>query len=252
MRTAALAAAALATLGAAADGRAQPRPAVAISAAPARLAFVGTGEAVVTLRNFGSSRVTLDARPAALAVDALGRPSLVARAPRSVARWLVVRPRRLSLVSGGSAVVRVRTIVPARADPGDHAGLVVFATRAAQRGRIGVRMRVGVRVAVRVPGAIVRRLVVRGLRPRPRRTRRARILDLTLENRGNVTEELASGVVRVVLLRRGRAVERLPCARRELMPRTRARYAVAARTRGVVVARVEVRGRLARVFRVRL
>lgn len=252
MRKAALAVAALAALGAAAEGRAQPRPVVAISAAPARLALVGADEAAVTLRNFGSARVMLDAGAGGLAVDVRGRPRLVAGGPRSAPSWLVVAPSRLSLAAGGSAVVRVRTRVPPRAQPGDHAGLVVFSTRAAQPGRIGVRMRVGVRVTVRMPGKVVRRLVVRSLRARTRRRGRARVLDLAVENRGNVTEELGRGTLRIVLLRRGRVVSRLPCARRELLPRSRAVFSVAARPRGVLVARVEMRGRVARSFRIRL
>lgn len=252
MRIAALAAAGLAALGAAAEPAVgQPRPVVAISATPARLSLAGDGETVVTLRNFGSSRVALDAGAGGLAVDVRGRPRLVARGSRSAASWLLVSPRRLSVAAGGVAVVRVRAQVPARAQPGDHTGVVVFATRAARQGRIGVRMRVGVRVTVRVPGTIVRRLVVRTLRPRARRGNH-RVLDLTLENRGNVSEALARGAVRVVLLRRGRAVERLPCSRRELLPRSRAVLSVTSRARGAVLARIEVRGRPARTFRLRL
>ena len=253
MRIAALAGAGLAALGAAAEpALGQPRPVVAISATPARLSLAGDGETVVTLRNFGSSRVALDADAGGLAVDVRGRPRLVARGSRSAASWLVVSPRRLSVAAGGVAVVGVQAQVPARAPPGDHTGVVVFATRAARQGRIGVRMRVGVRVTVRVPGTIVRRLVVRTLRPRARRGKKHRVLDLTLENRGNVSEALARGAVRVVLLRRGRAVERLPCSRRELLPRSRAVLSVTSRARGAVLARIEVRGRPARTFRLRL
>jgi hypothetical protein len=79
-----------------------------------------------------------------------------------------------------------------------------------------------------------------------------RVLDLALENRGNVSEVLERRAVRVVLLRRGRVVERLPCARRELLPGSRAVLSVTSRARGAVSARVEVRGRLVRTFRVRL
>jgi hypothetical protein len=252
VRISALAAVWLAAFGAAAEQAVgQPRPVVAISATPARLSLAADRETVVTLRNFGSSRVALDAGAGGLAVDVRGRPRLVPRASRSAASWLVVAPRRLSLAAGASAAVRIRAQVPARAAPGDHTGVVVFGTRAAQQGRIGVRMRVGVRVTVRVPGTIVRRLVVRGLRPRARRGRH-RVLDLALENRGNVSEPLARGAVRVVLVRRGRAVERLPCSRRELLPRSHAVFSVTSRVRGAVLARVEVRGRPARTFRLRL
>jgi hypothetical protein len=250
VRLLALCSAAAAALAlAAGQAHGQPRPVVAVSAAPARLSLVGSGVAAVTLRNFGASRVALDAAPGVLAVDLRGRPRVGRRSSRSAARWLAVTPRSLSLAPGGSAVVAVRTQVPAEAEPGDHAGLVVFSTRVVQPGRVGVRMRVGVRINVRVPGTIVRRLVARSVR-----ARRGRLLDVAIENAGNVTEALARGGVRVVLLRRGRVLERLPCSRREVLPRTRALFTVASRrtVRGVVLARVEIRGVAVRTFGVRL
>jgi hypothetical protein len=65
-------------------------------------------------------------------------------------------------------------------------------------------------------------------------------------------EALARGALRVVLLRSGRAVERLPCSRRELLPRSRAVFSITPRSRGLVLARVEIRGRRARTFPLRL
>ena len=109
-------------------------------------------------------------------------------------------------------------------------------------------MRLGVRVAVRAPGKVVRRVVVRGLRVR--RSGRVRSLDVTVENLGDLIE---TKVVDVVLSARGR-VDRVHAETREVLPRTRAiltaRYA--GQLRGRVTARVEVDGVARRSFRLRL
>lgn len=109
-------------------------------------------------------------------------------------------------------------------------------------------MRLGVRVAVRVPGKVVRRVSVRGLRVR--RSGRFRNLEVVLANFGDLIETSA---VAVVLSGRGR-VERVHAERREVLPRTRAiltaRYP--GRLRGRVIARVEVDGTARRSFRARL
>jgi hypothetical protein len=109
-------------------------------------------------------------------------------------------------------------------------------------------MRLGIRVAVRVPGKVVRRVSVRGLRVR--RIGRARSLDVTLANLGDLIE---TSDVTVVLSGRGR-VERVRAESREVLPRTRAvltaRYT--GRLRGGLIARVEVDGAARRSFRLRL
>jgi len=247
-------AALIAALGAPPNGSAQPRPVVALSASPARVSMMDTREASISVRNFGASRMAVALRAGSFTVDARGRPRLVSRgsATRSAAPWLAVAPRELSVAPGGTAVVSVSALVPRRAEPGDHTGVVLFSTRAAQPGRVAVRMRVGVRVTVRVPGAIVRRLVVRSLRAR--NVGRRRVLDVGVVNAGNVTETLPRGRVRVILAARGHVLERLPAARRELLPGTRAVLSVTPRTRrrGLVVARIELNGVVVRSFRLRL
>ena len=109
-------------------------------------------------------------------------------------------------------------------------------------------MRLGVRVAVRVPGKVVRRVAVRGLRVR--RSGRARSLEVTVENLGDLIE---TKVVDVVLSARGR-VDRAHAETREVLPRTgailTARYV--GQLRGRVTARVEVDGIARRSFRLRL
>jgi hypothetical protein len=117
-------------------------------------------------------------------------------------------------------------------------------------------MRVGVVVVVRAPGPIVRRLVVRDLRVR--RAPGARLLELRLANRGNVTESLALGAVRVALRRRSLDLGLGPTGRRMIRPRTEGVVQIACPRflRGWLTATVQIAsepGRPAarRTFRVR-
>jgi hypothetical protein len=236
------------------DGAARERPVVSLSAVPARVELEGKATESVAVTNFGSTRVLVSARAGSFTVDLRGRPALVARrtAPRSAASWLSLQPREFSIAPGSTAVLHVESRVPARAEPGDHHAVLLLATRPTGAGRVGVRMRLGVRVAVRVPGAVVRRLEVRGLRVR--RQGRTRILEATLANLGNVTEALSSSRLTVSLLVRSRPVARLGIERRELLPGKHglvvARYR--GQLRGRVQARVDVDGAVRRAFWIRL
>ena len=244
---AAIAVLALVTAGAP-HGSSRERPLASLSASPTRIALNGSGRASVTLTNFGASRAQVSVDRGSFSLDLRGRPSVGRPGARSAQAWLAFRPSALSIASGGRAVLEVAARVPAGARPGDHLALVLLATRPSRVGGVGVRMRLGVRVAVRVPGKVVRRVVVRGLRVR--RSGRSRKLDVTLANLGDLIETSA---VTVVLSGRGR-VERVHADEREVLPRTQAiltaRYA--GRLRGRVIARVEVDGTVRRSFRVRL
>lgn len=228
-------------------------PIVSLSASPSRLALAGDGAATIALRNFGRSKVAVTAGAGSFALDLRGRPALAVRAARgSAARWLGVRPHRLSLGPGGAAFVNVASTVPARAHPGDHHALVLLATQATEAGRVGVRMRVGVRVVVRVPGTIVRRLVIRRLHVH--RRGRVRVLEVGLANLGNVTEALFPGRVIVSLLARGRVIARVRTQQRELLPHSfglaTGRYI--GPFHGRIRAQVETRGGGRRTFWIRL
>jgi len=244
---AAIAALALVTAGAP-SGTSRERPLASLSASPTRIALSGSSRASVTLMNFGASRARVSVGRGSFTLDLRGRPTIVRAGPRSAQSWLTFRPAELSVAPGGRAVVEVAARVPARARAGDHYALVLLATRPSRLGGVGVRMRLGVRVAVRVPGKVVRRVAVRGLRVR--RRGRSRNLDVTLANLGDVIE---TSRVTVVLSGRGR-VERVHAELREVLPRTRAiltaRYA--GRLRGRVLARVEVDGIARRSFTLRL
>lgn len=233
---------------------ARGRPIASLSASPARVALNGSEGAAVALRNFGSSPLTVAASLGELVVDLRGRPALRRRAggKRSAARWLTVRPRDVVVRPGATAVVEVAARLPSRASPGDHHAAVLFTTRAPRRDAVAVRMRLAVRVVVRAPGRVVRRLLVQGVRVR--RVARARVLDVRLANRGNVTETIPRGRLVVTLVARGREVARLRAGPRELLPGGGAIVAVryAGMARGVVVARVSLEGARMRAFRVRL
>jgi hypothetical protein len=248
----ALAAAALVAAAPGSPSRPRPQPIVSLTASPSTLTMSRGGARTVRLTNFGSSRLVVRVRRSGLAVDLRGRPRLVRRpaAGRNAAPWLRIRPRELAVPPGASRVVDVALRLPSRAQPGDHHAAVVFSTRPLDRVRVGVRLRLAVRVAVRAPGAVRRRVVLRWLRVR--RVGRGRRLELRLANRGNVTEELTKRVTislvtapRVVLTVRGR---------RELLPGRDGVLAAVyrGRHRGIVTARVAVGGAGVRTFRIRL
>jgi hypothetical protein len=120
-----------------------------------------------------------------------------------------------------------------------------------------VRLRVGVVVVVRAPGAVVRRLALRGLRVAHRG--RGRALELVVANRGNVTESLDRVRVTLAQTRRGGHVAVLIASGRDLCPRTSGilEFRLRGRRRGWTTARVlipaaEGRGALTRTYRLRL
>ena len=106
---------------------------------------------------------------------------------------------------------------------------------------VRVRLRVGVIVDLRVRGKIVRRLDPRSLTVRHHGAQR--LLELRLVNRGNVTERLGGGRLRLALLRNGHAFTRLRPSGRELLPHSAglAEFFYRGGVRGPVVARVELR-----------
>lgn len=84
-----------------------------------------------------------------------------------------------------------------------------------------------------------------------------RLLELRLVNRGNVTEELGGGRLRLALLRDGRVFATLRPRHRELLPDAAgiAQFPYRGPVRGSVVARIRLGAPLrgpARSFRLRL
>lgn len=192
-------------------------PPAALTISPARVQLVGAASAAVQLRNPGLAGAVVDAAPARFALDLAGRPRIVAARDPGVR--IVVRPRTLSLQPGGAASIAVAAHIRPDARPGDHPELVLLATRALMRGRVGVRMQVGVVVVVRVPGAVVHRLEVQ--RVVLVAGRRRALVALTLRNRGNVIESVVPETLRVALVRGRRVLARLHVAGRELLPGSR-------------------------------
>jgi hypothetical protein len=217
--------------------------------------FSRSGRVVVRVTNSGSKPVVVDASRAGFALSLRGRPRIVrAAGARSAARWLEVQPKRLALPARTSASLVVSAKVPPKAEPGDHDALVLLTTRPVARAGVAVRVRLGVMVVVRAPGAVVRRLELRRLRVVRRRA--SRLLDLTVANRGNVTETVRA--VRLTIAR-DRSRQTLVAASREFRPRTRGilEFRLHRRIRGTVRARVVVpatrgRGRIVRVYRIRI
>jgi hypothetical protein len=213
-----------------AAGAGADRPRVALSVSPARLALAAPGARTIKLRNNGAEPVV---------VDVTRRPL----GPQPAAKtWLQITPARLALHSGENAILTLRASPPQRAEPGEHHILVLLTTRPLRGGRVSVQVRLGVRIRMVVPGRIVRDAALGGLRPR--RSRNARFMFVSVTNRGNVTVPLR-GRVTALLLRRGQRLARLiPRGRRALLPGARAVLALPYRGR--------VRGLLTVVVRIQL
>jgi hypothetical protein len=212
-----------------AEGAGADRPRVALSVSPARLALAAPGSRRIKLRNDGAERVVVDVTR-----------RTVGRQP-AAKTWLQIVPARLLLRSGESAILTLRVRPPRRAEPGDHPALVLLTTRPLRGGRVNVQVRLGVRITMRVPGRIVRHITLGGLRVH--RGRGARLMFVSVANRGNVTVQLR-GHVTASLVRRGRQLAPLsPRARRALLPGARAVLALryAGPLRGLVTAVVSVR-----------
>jgi hypothetical protein len=226
-------------------GAGADRPRVALSVSPAQVAVSAPGSRRINLRNDGAERVVVDATRRALGRQAAAKT------------WLQIVPARLSLRSGERATLTLRARPPRRAEPGDHHLLVLLTTRPLRGGRVNVQVRLGVRIKMVVPGRIVRRLTLGGLRVHRRRD--ARFMTVPVANRGNVTVQLR-GRVTASLVRRGRRFARLnPRARRSLVPGARATLALrySGRVRGPVTVVVQVRAgpgirNVERRYRIRL
>lgn len=240
----------------AAAGTSTTRPRVALTASPAHVALAGSGQATIRVTNSGSRPVRVDVARAGFSLDLRGRPRISrSGGARAAGPWLSVRPRRLALGAGASSLLIVSSRVPRRAEPGDYDALVLLTTRPQHGLGLAVRMRIGVVVVVRAPGRIVRLLELRELRVR--RVGRARMLELLVVNRGNVTETLGRNRVDVALHRRGRVHASLQPAAREVRPRTSGivQFTYRGRLRGWVTARVRISAGGAgvqRSFRIRL
>jgi hypothetical protein len=211
---------------------APPPPPAALAVSPVRVELAGAGTATIRLTNTGGAATLVDGTRAGFAIDVRGRPCVAVLRDRGV--QVLVRPRSVALGPGGTAAATILVRLGHGASPGDHASLVVFASRPRSSGGVGVRLRVGVVVVVRVPGAIVHRL------------RLARVLlrrgsvTIDVRNRGNVVERLGPAALRVRLVRGGRVLSRLRVPARELLPGGRALIRLAApRVRGRIV--VELR-----------
>ena len=204
----------------AAAGTSTARPAIALSASPARLTLFGSGRATIQLRNTGSRPVVVDVARAGFSLDLRGRPRIVPRGGvRAADSWLTVRPGRLALAPGARTSLTVAARLPRRVEPGDHDALVLLTTRPRQAAGVAVRMRVGVLVVVRAPGRILRRLELRELRVRA--VGGTRMLELLIVNRGNVTETLQRSLVTMTLRRGSRVHARLRPETRQLRPGTK-------------------------------
>lgn len=222
--------------------------AIAITVSPARVDLIGNGTVTVRVVNEGNAAAVMNVTRAGFALDLRGRPRIVAAAS-SV--WLSFSPVRLWIAPGRTGSLEVTARAGRGMTPGDHAAVLLLTQHPVARGGVAVRTRVGVLVVLRVPGAVVHRLTVTGLRALP-----GKRLAVSLRNAGNVAELLRPGSLTVTLWRGRRLVARLRPATRELLPRTRGVIELGYRStiHGPLMARIELSGPkpLRRAFRVRL
>jgi hypothetical protein len=163
-----------------ATGAGVDRPRVALSVSPAKVAVAAPGSRRITVRNDGAERVVV----------------VIAGATAQ----LHVAPRRLLLPPGKSASLTLRAALDRSAEPGEHRALVLLTAHSPRGGHVNLQLRLGVRVKVRVPGRVVRRLVIRGVRVQ--RAHRSRLVLVSVTNSGTVTAQLR-GCVTVSLFRLG-------------------------------------------------
>ena len=238
-------------------GASTTRPPLGLTATPVHVALAGSSRAAVRVSNPGLNPVVVDIGRSGFSLDLRGRPKIVARGDgRAASAWLIVRPARFVLGGGASRFLTVASRLPRSIEPGDYDALVLLTTRPRRGAGVAVRMRIGIVVVVRAPGRIVRRIALGRLRVR--RHRAVRVIELDVANRGNVTESLGGGNVRLTL-RRGPAVAQVRADPRALRPRTRG--IVQFRHRGplegwvTATARVNVepgRPPVVRIYRVKL
>ena len=210
-----------------ATGAGVDRPRVALSVSPARVAVVAPSSRKITVRNDGTERV----------VVVVARTN-AARAARTT--QLQVAPRRLLLPSGRSANLTLRAVLNRNAEPGEHHALVLLTAHSPRGGHVDVQLRLGVRVRVQIPGQIVRRLVLHGVRVR--RAHGRRLLFVRVANSGNVTVQLR-GRVTASLFRRGKRVGRLRLFAPQVLPpgvRALLAFRYSGRVRGSVTALLRV------------
>lgn len=197
-------------------------PPTALAVSPARLTLVAPASRRLQLRNAGTERLAVE----------IARRSLTAQ---HTGPWLSIRPSRFVLRPGSGTALTLRAR-SSHATPGDHELRLLFTARPLNGGRVGIRLRLGIGVRVRVVGRVERFVDIRNLTVR--REKRARVLLVSLANRGNVTEQL-SGRVAVTLERNGRRISVLRSRPRQTVfagARTVVALRYRGRTRGLVTA----------------
>jgi hypothetical protein len=217
-----------------------------VSVAPQRVRLAPGATAVLTVRAPGHAGAAVAVSSAGYDLDAAGRP----RVHDGAHTWLRAQPPRLLLGAHATATVRVTAPrTPARAAPGDHPFVVLFAVSERARRGSRVLVRIGVVAVVRVPGIVRHRLVLAGARVLGGPRRRIRVVVL---NRGNVEEWLGRGLVSATLTAGPRTVAVLRSAPRRVLAHGRAVFllAVPRRAQSKLVARVALGPRVA--YRLRL
>jgi hypothetical protein len=221
-------------------------PRTTLSVSPAHVALQAGSRATLHIQTGAGGPLLLRASVAGLALDLRGKPRIAAR--REAAPWLSVSPASVEVGRRGATLVIASHRRPS-SWPGDHSALVLLTATAPPAKGVAIQLRVGVVVTMRVKGRLVHRLEVVAARVGRssvgrRSARRARMIELTFANRGNVIESIGGPRLRITLLRRGRVIARLAARRRKVLPHTAALVLVryGGRSRGLTTIRILVAG----------
>jgi len=195
-------------------------PPLGLTVSPAPLTLLGQRQTTLSVVNHGSQPVNLVLSLTNYALGGNGRPLIGPKVggSRSARSWILLQPKQLHLNPGQRGGVRLLSVPPQQATPGDHQALVLLTATQPSPGRFLVRHRIGVGVLVRVPGPIRRRLAIGAVTAR--HVGRKDVVRVTVRNLGNINERLARGQVTVQLRRGRRNVATLRTQPRSLLPGT--------------------------------
>lgn len=162
---------------------------------PTRLIVPATGQPstqIITLTNNGASMVPITALRYDFTQAPDGAIQFVPARALSAASWLTVTPTTFVLAPGQRQQVRVRIAIPPSPDPGEHQVGLVFSVPGGKTDKnIAVNRGVGTQLLISVPGAVVHRVALTGLKVPRLVDGRSAQLTATIHNAGTVHRDYA-------------------------------------------------------------
>jgi hypothetical protein len=176
--------------GAAARAADPPLVPFSLTLAPTRLIVPATGRAstqIITLTNNGATMVPVTAVRYDFVQAPDGAIQFVPARQHSAAAWLTVTPSSFVLAPGHRQQIQVRIAIPPDPDPGEHQVGLVFSVPGGQsENNIAINRGVGTQLLISVPGPIVHRVALTGLKVPRFVDGRSAQLTATISNTGTV------------------------------------------------------------------